>query len=145
MARHSQKRDTINKRTIQKVNDHNMLAYLIKVIPKPLFNRDFLNRMVWQKLEEGTNSYVFVATPESHDDYPENKGELIRARYPITMMLTQLQKNETKVDYLIQLDVGGSDSAILKYLGNIYLPYNLKRVLLHIQVQSYPWILIPTR
>ena len=78
---------------------------------------------------------MFVITPENHAEFPANEGGLVRAYYPATLKLTKLDTQETKVDYLMQLDVGGNEkSGIVMYFLNLYLHKNLKRV---VEMQQY--------
>ena len=106
---------------------------MVKVMPNPIRNRDLLMRNVYKKFDDA--SYTFVITPEDHPDYPANTGDLVRAHCPTTIKLHQLRESETKVDYLIQLDIGGSDEAgIVTYFMNLYLHKNLRRM---VEMQQY--------
>ena len=94
-----------------------------------------MNRFVWRRLDLKT--WAIVVTPESHLGYPENKGDLVRARFPATINLSVLNQKETKVDYLMQLHIGIGETLggkVLNYFMNLYLAKNLKRV---VDMQQY--------
>ena len=154
MARHLQKSDMINARVVKKVNNHNKLVYMEKVMPNPTLNREFLMRFVWQKRDEKGGRYVFVITPgndESNEldgirsyssdsnllnfalrrNFKSQVRERVKARYLATVKLTRLRNEETSVDHLMQLDIGlgTNDSAgIVSVLLDKYLRSNLKAV-----------------
>ena len=128
MSRLSQTAETINKRVISE-NAHSKLVYMEKVIPKPWVNRDFLMRLLWKKLGDTNKNYVFAITPEIHHEYPANEGGLVRAEAPITIKLNALHEDETAVEYLIQLDIGGGDhSGLVTCIMNLYLHKNLENL-----------------
>ena len=95
LSRKSRKATTLNKKVIEEPNGHNRLLYLEQVVPSPLSNRDLVLRYLWKKLDADYENYVFVIADAIHDDYPENK--LVRARFPCTIVLTQLRDQETQV------------------------------------------------
>ena len=135
MAGHLRKAETINKRIIEEPNSHNKLVYMIKVIPGPVSNRDLVMRFVWKKIGDGC--YAFVINDEIHDNFPANKGDLIRALYPTTLKLNALGDDETAIDYLVQLDFGVGDKIggkLVSHLMNLFLPKNLKSV---VEMQQY--------
>jgi hypothetical protein len=138
MARHLAKADTIEKEVLEEANEHNKIVHMVKVIPKPFRDRELVMRFVWKKLDDDT--FVFVIEPTSHEKYPEgairrgslsgltaDKGERARARFPTVVKFTRAGTGLTKVDYLLQLDIGGNDLGNFSSLMRIYLVQQLKR------------------
>ena len=129
MSRHSQTAETINKKILEEPNSHNKLVYMEKVIPKPFNNRDLVMRLLWKKLDDTNKNYVFVITPDIHIDYPANRSDITRANFSNTTKLSQLHEQETAVEFLIQLDIGGKDhSGLVTYIMNLYLHKNLENL-----------------
>ena len=57
-----------------------------------------------------------------------SSSKLIRARFPATIRMTESKDDETVVDYLIQIDLGGVHDKFHSYIQNQYLHKNLERV-----------------
>jgi hypothetical protein len=126
LARHLIKPDTIEKKVVERVNEHNIVVHMVKVIPNPLADRELVMRFLWKKLSE--DSFVFVIDPTSHKDYPLNEEKRVRAKFPTVVKLTRSGEDKTRVDYVLQLDVGGSDKkSVVNYYMKLYLRQQLKR------------------
>jgi hypothetical protein len=139
LALHLFKRDTIEKEVVEEANDHNKVVHMVKVIPKPWNDRELVMRFLWKKLDADT--FVFVIQPTSHEKFPEierrrssiqagfgGKQKRVRARFPTVVKLTRAGAEMTKVDYLLQLDIGGDDHGhLVTAIMRIYLVQQLRR------------------
>jgi hypothetical protein len=124
MARHLANPHTIEKELVEEVNAHNIVVHAVKVLPEPFSDRDLVMRWMWKKLDE--NTFIFVIEPVSHAKYPENKR--VRARFPAVIKLRRAGVDKTRVDYLLQLDIGGNDHGrVISAMIELYLKQNLRR------------------
>jgi len=121
MRRSARREDDLEKGVEEQVNRHNMLVYNKKRTPKIIADRDFLGRVVWKKEGEG---FVLVTCPEKSEARPITGG-VVRGKYPSTMKIKRKNDKETTLEYVIQIDFGGS---LRTWLTNAYVGLNLRRV-----------------
>ena len=154
-AQHSRAADTINKKLIEEPNDHNKrISQTRLMLNKTVNNRIFLTRFLWKELDSissNNKSYVFVTTPEieavaNTPDVSQDRGRRLalrntfrtnkptKARYNSTTKITGFQSCVTKVDCVIQLDVGGNGFDRAKQFQNLNLQISLNRL---IQMKDY--------
>ena len=130
MSRHMAAPHSINKEVVEQASPHNQLVYMEKVLPNPIANRDFLALFVWKRIRVGEEDVIiFVSEPATHDRHPANASKnLVRAKAPITIMLTEINQSETVMENMCQIDsgVGGEGSRIVSLLMHHYLKMQLR-------------------
>jgi hypothetical protein len=114
--------DDLEKAVDEAPNEHNKLIYVKKLTPSVLDNRDFYGRSIWKKASEGT--FVIVTTSEEGGRRP-HLPRVIRGKYPSVMRITKLNDQETKIEYVIHPDFGGS---VPSWAMNLYIGSNLSYV-----------------
>ena len=131
LARSKRRKDDLEKTIEETLNGHNQLVYNKKRTPKIICDREFLGRMVWKKVGDG--SYVVVSKEEESEKRPrlENVDGTVREKYPSAMKIEGPNEKETKVTYIIHPDAGG---ALPSWLMNHYIGSNLRKVT---EVQEY--------
>ena len=129
-SRHSAKPDTVKKLTVEEVNAHNKVNYMIKIASNTaIAPRDVLFRCLWRKWDNG-GGIDYVMQPIKDPRYPENNSDgLVRALYPtIVTLKNDVKKGKTVVNFLCQLDFGGSDhSGLVSFFMSFYMKQQLKR------------------
>ena len=121
LSRGKRREDDLEKAVDEAPNKHNQLVYNKKATPKIIDDRDFLGRMIWKRTETG---YVFVSNPEENELRPVQSG-VVRGKYPSAMKIKRLNDSETRIEYVIHPDAGGSLPA---WLMNRYVKSNLRKV-----------------
>jgi hypothetical protein len=104
LKRASARDDDLEKAVDEAPNGHNQLIYIKKAFKKPLSNRDFLTRAVWRKTEYG---FLYVLKEEESERRRRLPG-IVRAKLPSAIKLTRVGGQETRLEYALQLDFGGS-------------------------------------
>jgi hypothetical protein len=120
LKRSSRKKDEVAK-SVKFVKSHNRELYVHRTSPAPFKNRDFYSRQVWR--QEADGSLMVVATPMESEEHPK-LPHVVRGRFPLVMKLVK-EGEGTKVEYLIQIDFGGSVPA---QLTNSYMSSSLAHV-----------------
>jgi hypothetical protein len=92
------------EKVLDEDGEHNKLLYLKKKVPNPFDDRDFLSRCVWRTRATG---YIFVSVPELSDAHPLS-SDVVRARFPSILKITSTSDGSTKLEYVMQPDMGGS-------------------------------------
>jgi hypothetical protein len=91
---------------VQQLSTHSQVVYSCLSMPSFLFDRDFVNTGVW--METSAGEYVYVLTPaESVGDFKVVNGA-VRGKMECSLKLSATSSGETKVDYLVKLDIGSS-------------------------------------
>jgi len=122
MRRSASREDDVEKSVDERKNDHNLLLYYYKKMPKIVADRDFLSRVVWRKYDGG--KFILVTSPTESGLRPQNSSA-VRATYPSTMKFSRKGESETTVEYVIHPDVGGD---VPSFLMNNYTARNLGSV-----------------
>jgi hypothetical protein len=104
-ARATQREDDIQKEYVTTPNDHNYLVYIKKRSTKVVADRDFLSRATWRAT--GSGGFEYVSSPEESEKRQHQEG-VVRAAYPSAMRIVKLAENETRLEYVIHPDSGGS-------------------------------------
>jgi hypothetical protein len=120
--------DDLERSVDETLSFHNQLVYVKKRTPKVIADRDFLARCIWRAA--GGGSFDFVSAPEEHERRPRLNG-VIRGKYSSALKLASHGYGETKVDYVIHPDSGGSLPA---FVMNFYVRSNLAYVY---EIQDY--------
>jgi len=108
-------------------NDHNTLFYVKKRTPKIISDRDFLVHSVWKATYGG---FLSVSSPAESDMWPTG-GDVVRGKYPSAMRIKRKNDKETTLEYVFQIDFGGSLPA---WLTNTYMSSNASYVY---EIQEY--------
>ncbi|GMI29995.1 hypothetical protein TeGR_g13866, partial [Tetraparma gracilis] len=113
--------DGVNRveKSMKVVNDHNRELYA-RYKSSLISSRDFYSRQLWRKETDG--SFILVATPMESEEHPK-LPDVVRGRFPLVMKLVE-EGEGTKVEYLIQIDFGGSVPAQVtnSYMGRSLTP-----------------------
>jgi len=121
MRRSARREDDLEKSVDERASRHNKLVYNKKRTPKIFADRDFLGRVVWKKEGEG---FVLVTSPEERDARPITDG-VVRGKYPNAMKIKRKNDRETTLEYVLQIDFGGS---LPTWLTNAYVGSSLRRL-----------------
>ena len=115
--------DDLEKNADEEPNNHNLLLYIKKRIPKPFDHRDTLSRIIWKS--NGIGSYDCVSQPEESEKRPPVVG-VIRATYESAMKIIRVGgKGETKLEYVIHPNYGGS---VPSWIVRLYIKSHLSFV-----------------
>lgn len=117
LARHHLARHTIEKKIIEKVNEHHQIVHSVRLL-KGADERYFISRMVWKKL--GTAEYVVVMKPTSTPYYPDIKGRVM-GNSPTAFRIKGLAHGWTRVESVFMLDLSlspPSSSELKKYAAS---------------------------
>jgi hypothetical protein len=101
---------TSNMEILEEKNGHNQLAYLEKVVPGPLHNRDLLVTLIWKKL--GADTYLHVTEPTLDDRRPAIAGSLVRSHFSAIMRLKSVGEDKTDIEHLFQLDTSKGHNSL---------------------------------
>ena len=104
LRRSSRQEDDLVKSVDERINGHNMLTYNKKRTPKIVADRDFMGRGLWKKEGEG---FIIVTSPEESDSRPITDG-VARGKYQSAMRIKRKNDKETTIEYVLQIDFGGS-------------------------------------
>jgi hypothetical protein len=114
--------DDLEKAVVEAPSDHNKLVYVKKLTPSVLDNRDFYGRSIWRKVSDET--FVIVTTSEEGIKRP-HLPRVIRGKYPSAMRITKLNDQETRIEYVIHPDFGGT---VPSWAMNLYIGSNLSYI-----------------
>jgi len=147
MRRSARRVDDLEKSVDERVNGHNMLVYNKKRGPKIISDRDFLGRYVWKKEGDG---FVFVTRPEESEmrvrrhsrvggalsglspaSSESHEKRVVRGKYLSATRIKRKNDKETNLEYVVQIDLGGSLPA---WLTNLYVGSSAATVT---EVQEY--------
>ncbi|GMI30958.1 hypothetical protein TeGR_g5713, partial [Tetraparma gracilis] len=109
MSRNVMNEDDLERVIAEKLNDHNMVGYILKRSPKPLANRELVMRFVWMVQGSG---FVLAQSPTSVVDRPLPK-DVVRMTYLSTMKIIKVNDGETRLEYVCCPDAGGSVPAVI--------------------------------
>ncbi|GMI25032.1 hypothetical protein TeGR_g8761 [Tetraparma gracilis] len=113
--------DDLEKCVDEEPSGHNKLIYIRKKTPDAFDNRDFLSRVIWMATPSG---FVNVTNAEESARRPHLKG-VVRGKYPSILKVTAAGNGQTKLEYVIQPDFGGSMPA---WAMKFYMSSNLSEV-----------------
>jgi hypothetical protein len=113
--------DDLEKCVDEEPSGHNKLVYIRKKTPDAFDNRDFLSRVIWMATPSG---FVNVTEAEESVRRPHLK-DVVRGKYPSILKITATGNGQTKLEYVIQPDLGGSVPA---WVMKFYMSYNLSEV-----------------
>jgi hypothetical protein len=102
-------------------------VYTRKSVKRPLADRDFLATVIWKAEGDG---FVLVSQDTSSPKHPISKG-VVRGNYPSAMRISPVNTSETRLEYAIHPDPGGSVPATV---FNYFMWRNLVRVT---EIQEY--------
>ena len=121
--------DDVEKDYVEKLNDHNTLAYVKKRSPNKIVrDRDFLSRGVWKREQNG--SLLYVMKPEESAESPPSE-DTVRAQYPSAIRLSRRNGKETTLAYVAHPDAGG---LVPNFITDRFLGVNLGYVT---EIQEY--------
>ena len=103
---------TLGFSTLEVVNPHHSVFYLLSKSPPPFRNRDFVASFVWRKLS--ANQYICINHPTAHDDAPVSSN-VVRAQMARTMRFTEETPGVTIIESIFRLDLMG---AIPKFVAD---------------------------
>ena len=128
-ARNQKKASTLFREVLEERSNHNRVDYIVTKGKGVVLNRSFCNRLVWQK---GSGSSIFLASFPLKDvstnqptciGIASTEGKISG----LFKLSTTLSRSETSVEFVLQLDLGGS-LILPKFLMEYFLVSNLKRV-----------------
>jgi hypothetical protein len=109
-ARHLEKRRTVNKMTVERVNNHSKIVSMEMVMPsKRLRNRDLVMRLVWKKLSKDTS--IFVLKSVEHPDFPVGMSDTVRLHYFSAIKARQDSHGFTTIEFLLSVEDSGRAEA----------------------------------
>ena len=135
VRRSARREDDLERSLEEQANGHNKLVYNKKRTPKIIADRDFLSRYVWKKEDEG---FLLVTIPEESENRIQSsfsgvgralsgvlpasiksrEERVVRGKYPSAMRIQRKNDKETTVEYVLQIDFGGS---LPTWLTNSYV------------------------
>jgi len=133
LARHRTGPDSREKRVIEQFSDHNKIVHMVRTLPEPIGNREFVMRYLWKKVDK--KQFVFVIDPVSHHTYPEDDPTRIRAFYKSAAKITLRSNGRTSLDYIICIDFGGNES--LKTVSRFMPGYMKDQLALTVYAHNY--------
>jgi hypothetical protein len=128
-SRATEREDDLEKEYVETLTNHNVLSYIKKRSPKIINDRDFLSRAIWRRAA-GSGGYAYVTIPEESEMHKHQEG-VVRGTYSSAMRIIKVADNETKVEYVIHPDSGGS---VPGWVMNLYIAGNLSYVT---EIQEY--------
>jgi hypothetical protein len=120
--RSSRRNDDLERSVDETPNDHNQLIYLKKKMKRPLRDREFLSRILWKVTENG--DFVYVAR-EAESRRRQKLDGVVRATYSSTMKIARISAAESKIEYIVRVDAGGS---LPDFVANMLMMRNLGRL-----------------
>jgi hypothetical protein len=109
LGRSGEGEDKITRAVDERKNDHNMVFYLRVRSPRPLHDRDFVTRFIWKAQGSG---FVLATSPTSVVGRPLLK-DVVRAEYLSTVKITKINDGESRLEYIVRPDAGGSIPAFV--------------------------------
>ena len=95
-----------NKR-IKTINEHHQLYYSCRKMPNPIFPRDWLNRGLWQKIDD--DNFIFVALSVQDDDpdmppnfQPTTHQSAVRGEISAFYSFKRLKFNQTQFTVVLK-------------------------------------------
>ena len=107
---------------IAKINPHHQIHYLCVKLPFPLKPRDWLNRIIFKRLDNGDYIYCSRSVDESGDDIPKFDKSSLRpsptsAEFAGFYKLERLPFDCCKVTYVAKVDIKGSVPKVVVETG----------------------------
>jgi len=106
-SRENAREDDLEREVLESPSAHNHLVYVKKRL-SVISYRDFLNRFLWKKTSKSGREFVCVTSPEESELRPSGEGDVVRGKYPSIVRLTRLKENSTRIEYVINLNFGGT-------------------------------------
>ena len=109
-------------KVLAKINDHHLIHYLCTKLPFPLKPRDWLNRSIFKRLDNGDYIYCIQSVDESDDDIPKfEKSSLhplpTRGKFAGFYKLERLPFDCCKATFVAKVDIKGSVPKVVAEAG----------------------------
>jgi hypothetical protein len=116
----------LDKCVDEEPSDHNRLVYhrTESTHLGLVSEREHLNRVIWKYLGDG--NYIFVSIPEENSEKRPISNGVVRAKNPTALKVSFLTETQSRIEYLIHPDSGGS---VPKWLSNKYVSSNLSWIM----------------
>ena len=113
--------NTIQVRTIEKVNDHEVIYYTEIAAPWPVSNRDMITRI---SIVQDPGTKIVTITTKSVPGLIPPKENLVRVPMSLGIWtVVPISSSHLEVSYLMQIDPGGSVPAWLINMVSAQAPY----------------------
>ena len=114
--------DQYPNKIVAKINSHHQTHYHCVKLPFPLKPRDWLNRVIFKRLDNGDYIFFMRSVDESDDDVPKfEKSSLhpspTRADFAGLYKLERLPFDCCKVTYVAKADIKGSVPKVVAESG----------------------------
>ena len=114
--------NTIQSRTIKKINEQEIIFYTEIAAPWPVSNRDMVTRL---RITQDPSTKIVTITTKSVAGLVPPKGNTVRVpMLQATWTVVPVSSSRLEVDYVIQIDPGGSVPAWMINLVAAQAPYN---------------------
>ena len=109
-------------KVVAKINDHHLILYRCTKHPFPLKPRDWLNRSIFKRLDNGDYIYCIQSVDESDDDIPKfEKSSLhplpTRGKFAGFYKLERLPFDCCKATFVAKVDIKGSVPKVVAEAG----------------------------
>ena len=114
--------DHYPNKVLAKINDHHLIYYACTKLPFPLKPRDWLNRGIYKRIDNGDYMLMYRSVDESDDDVPKFETSSLhpsptRAEFMTLYKLERIPFDCCKVTYVAKADIQGSVPKIVAEAG----------------------------
>ena len=114
--------NTLEKKSVEIVNNHHQVSYLSVRLPLPFQPREFLGSVIWRK-EEGRNEYLIVNVPADHDKVPLST-DVVRAESVRAIRLREEAPGVTRYTITFTMNLKGNFPLV--FTNTVVIPANLE-------------------